>query len=197
MTRDGPGRETTPAFDYPVKRDFDGGLLRRWTYVLTWRDALAVLRLRREWAVRAKVGLGLLCFAGGAVSALLPWQGWLPFLVTESVLFGLLFLSRDLWLRITAWRLVPLPRPGVLEEWIDCIAGSTVSGPDEEYLSPELIGQVLLTRSHLFIRNFQNTIVVPRHVLGDEAEALAAYITALSKGPYYFDAPLDDRTPGD
>ncbi|MBC7737908.1 MAG: hypothetical protein H7245_12000 [Candidatus Saccharibacteria bacterium] len=135
------------------------------------------------------------------MSGLLPWQGWLPFLATESVLFGILFLGRDILLRISARRLIPTPRLGLLEEWTDCFAGSEITGSDEAYLSPELIGEVLLTRSHLFIRSHETTIVVPRHALGDEAEDLAAYITALSRGPYYFDAPvdeppLDDRAPG-
>lgn len=192
MKNDRPGQETASAFAYPVKRGFDGGLLRRWTFVLTRADALAVLRLRRKWTARTKIGLALLCFAGGAVSALLPWQGWVPFLITELALFGLLFLARDLWQRIAAYRLVPVPRPGMLEEWIDCIAGSEITSADEAYLSPELIGQVLLTRTHLFICSQYTTIVVPRAALADEAEDLATHITALSRGPYYFDAPTAD-----
>ena len=194
----GPGRETAPAFAYPVTRDFDGGLLRRWTYVLTYRDALAVLRLRQPWSARARIGLGLTCFAGGVIAGLLPWDaGWLPFLAIESVLLGLLYLGRDLSQRIRAYRLVPNPRPGVLEEWVDCIAGSEVTGTDEAYLSPELIGAVVLTRTHLFIRSHATCIVVPRAALGDEAADLASYITRLSRGPYYFDAPLDDATQAD
>ena len=95
MQIDGPGRKTTPAFSCAVTRDFDGGLLRRWTFDLTHRDALAVLRLRPErsggaWSERAKVGLAVLCFFGGAMSGLLPWQGGLPFLATESDLLGML-----------------------------------------------------------------------------------------------------------
>ena len=194
----GPGRETAPAFSYPVTRDFDGGLLRRWTYVLTYRDALAVLRLQRRLSVRAKVGLGLTCFVGGLIAGLMPWgAGWLPFLAVESVLLGLLYLGRDLSQRIRAYRLVSAPRPGVLEEWTDCIAGSEITGPDEAYLSPELIGEVVLTRTHLFIRSHATCIVVPRAALGDEAEDLTAHITQLSRGPYYFDPPLDDATQAD
>ena len=193
-----PERETFPAFSYPVTRDFDGGLLRRWTFVLTQADALAVLRLQGKLTVRGKMGVGLVCFASGALSTLLPWHGIGPLLATESVLLGGLYAGRDIWRRIQAKRLVPLPRPGMLEEWVDCIAGSEVDSPDEAYLSPELIGQVLLTRTHLFIRNFTTTIVVPRHAFADadEAAEVAAHITQLSRGPYYFDAPLDDASPG-
>lgn len=194
-----PGRETVPAFAYPVKRDFDGGLLERWTFVLTDADALAYLRLRREWTARAKVSLGLACFAGGVVWGLSPWAdgGVLAFLATESVLIAAIFAGRAGLRRIKARRMVPRPKPAVLEEWVDCIAGTEIDGQDEAYLSPELIGEVLLTRTHLFIRNFATTIVVPRHAFADaaEAEAVAAHITALSRGPYYFDAPLDDVPP--
>ncbi|MBC7477778.1 MAG: hypothetical protein H7317_06745 [Pseudorhodobacter sp.] len=186
----GPERDTASAFSYPVTRDFDGGLLRRWTFMLTYRDALAVLRLKRRLSRRARIALGLACFAGGAIWALMPWGA--PFLVTEAVLLGLPYLGRDLWQRITAYRLIPLPRPGMLEEWTDCMAGSEITSRDEAYLSPELIGEVLLTRTHLFLRSGDTTIVVPRSAIADEAEELAAYITQLSRGPYYFEAPLDD-----
>ena len=195
---DGPERETAPAFSYPVTRDFDGGLLQRWTFVLTATDALAVLRLRRKFTGRDRIGLGLVCFAGGVISAALPWSGGLlTLLATESTLFAGLFVARDLMRRRTAAQLVPKPRPGVLEEWVDCIAGSEIDSPDEAYLSPELIGQVQLTRTHLFIRSHLTTIVVPRHAFADatEAQQMAAHITQLSRGPYYFDAPLDDAPP--
>jgi hypothetical protein len=191
---DRPGRATSPAFSYPVKRDFDGGLLQRWTYVLTRRDALAYLRLRREWPAHLKVAFGVLCLAGGAIWGLSPWAdaGPLGLIATESVLILAAFLGRDLWRRVQAARLVPRPVPGVLEEWVDCIAGTELGTNEEAYLSPELIGEVLLTRTHLFIRNYTTTIVVPRTALGDEAQAVADYISQLSRGPYYFDAPLDD-----
>ena len=194
----GPERETFPAFCYPVTRDFDGGLLRRWTFVLTRADALAVLRLPGKLSARVRIGVGLACFASGALSTLLPWGGIGPILATESVLLGGLYAGRDMWRRLQAARLVPLPRPGMFEEWVDCIAGSEIDSPDEAYLSPELIGQVLLTRTHLFIRNSTTTIVVPRHAFAnaDEAKEIATYITRLSRGPYYFDAPLDDASPG-
>ena len=192
----GPGRETAPAFSYPVTRDFDGGLLRRWTFVLTAADALAVLRLQRNLSGRARAGLALICFAGGVIAAVLPWGdgGLIPLLATEAGLFACLYAGRGIWRRIRARQLVPRPRPGMLEEWIDCIAGSEIDSRDEAYLSPELIGQVLLTPHHLFIRSHDTTIVVPRRAFADadEAEAVAAHITQLSRGPYYFDAPLDD-----
>lgn len=192
---DGPGRATSPAFAYPVARDFDGGLLRRWTFVLTRADALAYLRLRREWPATAKVAFAVVCLAGGMVWGLSPWAdaGVVAFLATELVLIGGIFAGRGVLRRIRAARMVPVPRPGVLEEWIDCIAGTEIDSPDEAYLSPELIGEVLLTRTHLFIRNYGTTIVVPRAALGDEAEAVAEHISKLARGPYYFDAPLDDE----
>jgi hypothetical protein len=193
---DGPGRETTPAFSYPVKRDFDGGLLQRWTFVLTRADALAYLRLRREWSVGFKVALGLVGLSGGVVWGLSPWadKGPLVFLAIESGLIGAVFWARDLMRRAQARRMVPVPRPGVLEEWIDCVAGTELEGTDEAYLSPELIGEVLLTGTHLFIRSHDTCITVPRSAFADAAEAdeVANYIRTLSRGPYYFDAPLDD-----
>ena len=190
---DGPGRATSPAFAYPVARDFDGGLLRRWCFVLTSDDALAYLRLRRDWTGRARLALGLTCFAGGVIWGLSPWAdaGAAGFLLTESVLIAMILAGLGLARRQRARRMVRQPRPGVLEEWTDCIAGTELDSPDEAYLSPELIGEVLLTRTHLFIRSYNTTLVVPRHALGDEAEAVAAHIRALSRGPYYFDAPLD------
>lgn len=199
MTSDdtfGPGRATSPAFAYPVTRDFDGGLLRRWCFVLTSDDALAYLRLRREWTGRAKVVFGAVCLGGGVIWALMPFaDAGLPgFLATESGVIAALFLGRDLWRRGQARRMVPVPRPAVLEEWIDCIAGTPIDSADDAYLSPELIGQVLLTRTHLFIRTHDTTLGIPRSTFASaaEAEAVAAEITALSRGPYYFDAPLDD-----
>ncbi len=196
MTSDtlaGPGRETASALSYPVTRDFDGGLLRRWDFVLTAKDAVAVLRLRRGLSRRAKIGLGLACLASGLFAELDRWGG-LTLLATDLLAFAMLYAGRDVWRRFKASRLVPIPRPGVLEEWIDCIAGTEIDSRDEAYLSPELIGEVILTRTHLFIRSHTTTIVVPRHAFADadEAEEIAAYITQLSRGPYYFDAPLDD-----
>jgi hypothetical protein len=176
----------------PQSRDFDGGLLARWEFTLTRADALAWLRLRREWSGRAKLAFGVACLAGGGLSGLLPGSeaGLLPFLLTEALVIAAVFAGRDLWRQHRARALVPHPRPAVLEEWVDCIAGTEIDGPDEAYLSPELIGEVLLTRTHLFIRNYSTTIVVPRRAFADaaEAEAVAAHITTLSRGPYYFDA---------
>lgn len=185
----GPEQETAPAPS--PSRDFDGGLIRRWSYTLTRADALALLRLRREWSGRAKLGFGLVCLAGGALAGLLaPGDSlFIPFLLIEAWLIAALFAGRDLWRRRRAARLVPQPRPALLEEWIDCIAGTVLDEPDEAYLSHELIGQVLLTRTHLFIRSHGSTIVVPRTAFeGDaEAEAFAAHVTQLSRGPYYFE----------
>lgn len=188
----GPGQDTVPAFSMG-SRDFDGGLLRRWTYVLTRDDALALLRLRKEWSGRAKLGFGLACLGGGALAGLLaPGDSILvPFLLVEASLIAAVFGLRDLMRRRKAAALVPQPRPGLLEEWVDCIAGSAVDEADEVYVSPELIGQVLLTPTHLFIRSHASTIVVPRAAFADadEAVAFAAHVTQLSRGPYYFDAP--------
>ena len=186
----GPGQDTDPAFSLARRRDFDGGLLARWEYTLTHVDALALLRLRREWSGRAKLGFGVICLTAGGLSGLLPGPLQATFPLTEALAIAAIFVGRDMWWRRRARALVPRPRPAVLEEWLDCIAGTEIDGPDEAYLSPELIGEVVLTQSHLFIRNFDTAIVVPRHAFAAaaEAEAVAAHITALSRGPYYFDA---------
>lgn len=184
---------TDPALVSSAPRDFDGGLLARWHFTLTAADALALLRLRREWPDWAKIGFALACLAGGALSGLLAPEGRLfpVFLAVEAGLIALIFLGRDLWRRLRARRMVSAPIPGVLEEWIDCIAGTEIFRGEVAYLSPELIGEVLLTPTHLFIRNYETAIVVPRTAFTDaaEAEALAAHLQELARGPYYFDAP--------
>ena len=193
---EGPGLETAPAFAFAVTRDFDGGLLRRWTFVLTRADALAYLKLRHESPVRFKVAIGVVGLVGGVVWGLSPLagSGALAFLATESALIGAVFVAMDLALRLRARWIVPVPHPGVLEEWIDCIAGTELGSNEEAYLSPELIGEVLLTGTHLFIRTHDICITVPRSAFADAAEAqeVADHIRSLSRGPYYFDAPLDD-----
>lgn len=184
---------TDPAFGFSPPEGLDGGLLARWHFTQTAEDALALLRLRREWPDRAKLAFGLACLAGGALAGVLAPEGWLfpVFLAVEAALIALIFLGRDLMRRRRARRMVPVPRPAVLEEWVDCIAGSEITTGEEDYLSPELIGEVLLTPSHLFIRNFASAIVVPRQAFADaaEAEAFAAHLRALARGPYYFDPP--------
>jgi hypothetical protein len=172
---DGPGQETASALGIP-KRDFDGGLLERWQFTLTRADALAYLRLRREWSDRAK--------------GLLPGDLLWAFLAVEAALIAAIFAGRDLVRRRRAFRLVPVPRPAVLEEWTDCIAGTEIGSADEAYLSPELIGEVLLTPTHLFILGFDTVIAVPRTAFADaeEAEATAAHFKSLARGPYYFEA---------
>lgn len=186
---DGPGQETASALGIP-KRDFDGGLLERWQFTLTRADALAYLRLRREWSDRAKVGFAVVCIAGGGLAGLLPGYLLWAFLAVEAALIAAIFAGRDLVRRRRAFRLVPVPRPAVLEEWTDCIAGTEIGSADEAYLSPELIGEVLLTPTHLFILGFDTVIAVPRTAFADaeEAEATAAHFKSLACGPYYFEA---------
>lgn len=197
-TQDGPGQATDPAFALPPSRDFDGGLLRRWSYMLTSADALAVLRLAKPWPRWQSWGLGGLALAWGALVAVLPpdlvgaW-GSTRFVITLTsapVLCALGFLvGRDLWRCRQARRWLPQARPGVLEEWTDCIAVTRLDAVEEDYLSPELIGAVGLTRRHLLVFGPGAPLVVPLTAFANRAEAveIASHLTALAKGPYYFD----------
>lgn len=127
---DGPGQETGPTFAVPG-RDFDGGLLDRWQFTQTSGDALAWLRLHREWSGIAKLGFALACLAGGGLAGLFPENGdflW-TFLAVQAVLIALIFAGPDLIRRRRARILVPHPRPAVLEKWTDCIAGSKIRAP--------------------------------------------------------------------
>jgi hypothetical protein len=190
-TTDWPGRETDPAFALPPSRDFDGGLLRRWSYHLTAADALALLRLRKPWSNLHKVGFGLASVTGGALSTLYPtvFLGLGPFLMIETLLITGFFAGRGLLRRRAARAMVPTPRTAVFEEWIDCIAATSIDGTDEDYLSPELIGEVLQTRSHIFVRSHSTTLVIPTRAFATASEAaeLAVHLRNLAKGPYYFD----------
>lgn len=205
---DKPGRETASAFamvpelgtsDQGPSRDFDGGLLQRWTYSLDRGDALAYLRLRREWSGRAKWGLGAWFIAGGAVFGLLPeratgaegsWQSWAVFLGVMAVQWALVLLGINLWQHWRARRMLPAPRQAEFEEWVDCVAGTDLFTLECAYLSPELIGQVLETPTHLFVLNFDTAIVVPVRAFADTAEAaaMAQHLRELAAGPYYFEA---------
>ena len=187
------------AFASVPSRDFDGGLLERHTYTLTRADALAYLRLRRSWPGWAKVLFALWFMLGGAVSGLLPdgvngppgsWQALGAFLAVIAVQLILFALARALWRRWRAWRMVPVPRPAEFEIWTDCVAGTEIDSDDCAYLSPELIGQVLNTPTHLFILNSNTRIVVPLRAFGsaEEAAQMAAHLRDLAAGPYYFDA---------
>lgn len=195
---DMPGRDSASAFASVPSRDFDGGLLERYTFTLTHADALAYLRLKREWPGWAKWALGLWFLFGGAVWGLLPdrvtgpeqsWQSLATFLAVIALQFVLLWLGRGLWRQWRARQMVPAPRPAEFEEWIDCIAGSEIDSEDCAYLSPELIGQVLETPTHLFVLNHNTRIVVPKHAFGtaQKAAAMATHIRELAAGPYYFD----------
>ena len=195
----GPGQVTDPAFALPQPRDFDGGLLQRWRYMLTSADALALLRLRKPWPRGLRWTFGGLALAWGALVALLPagmvgeWGStrFVLILATMPMLVALAALAlRDLWRRRQARRWLPTPRAGVLEEWIDCIAVTRIDAVEEDYLSPELICAVGLTRTHLFIFGPNDPLVVPLTAFANREEAVevANHLTALAKGPYYFDA---------
>jgi hypothetical protein len=190
-TTNWPGRETDSAFALPPSRDFDGGLVQRWSYQLTRADALAYLRLSQptKWQKRA---FGAAFFGWGAGVALLV-DGWgsakfVAILAGGAVVAALSLLAfRGLWRRHKAAKLVPTPRPAVFEEWIDCIAATEIDSTDEAYLSPELIGEVIQTRSHIFICSHSTTLVIPSRAL-DDPGAMVVYLRELARGPYYFDA---------
>ena len=193
-----PGRNSASAFASTPSRNFDGGLLERHTYTLTRADALAYLRLKRDWPGWAKWAFGLWFLFGGAVWGLLPetlrgsdqsWQSLATFLAVIALQFGLLWLGRGIWRHWRAQQMVPAPRRAEFEEWIDCIAGSEIDADDCAYLSPELIGQVLETPTHIFVLNHNTRIVLPKRAFEtpEKATAMAAYIRELADGPYYFD----------
>ena len=202
-----PGRETASAFamdsgaeisESRPSRDFDGGLLQRWVYTLSMADALAYLRLKRTWSGRAKWALGAWFIAGGAAFGLLPehlkgaegsWRSWTVFLGVMAAQWLLVLLAINLWQRWRAHKLLPTPRQAEFEEWIDCVAGTDLFTLDCAYLSPELIGQVLETPTHLFVLNFDTAIVVPVRAFSDPAEAaaMAQHLRELAAGPYYFE----------
>lgn len=185
------------ASDRGPSRDFDGGLLERWTYRLDAADALAYLRLKRAWSGRAKWALGAWFIAGGAVFGLLPdgikgvegsWRSVAVFLGVMAAQWALVLLGLTLWQQWQARRMLPVPVQAEFEEWIDCIAGTDLFTLDCAYLSPELIGQVLETPSHIFVLNFDTAIVVPVRAFTDRAEAarMAQHLRDLAAGPYYF-----------
>lgn len=193
-----PGRDSASAFASVPSRDFDGGLLERYTFTLTHADALAYLRLKRDWPDWAKWAFGLWFLSGGAVWGLLPenvtgpdlsWQSLATFMAVIALQLVLLWLGRSLWRRWRARQMVPVPRRAEFEEWIDCIAGSEIDSEDCAYLSPELIGQVLETPTHIFVLNTNTRIVVPKRAFESpqKAAAMADHIRELAAGPYYFD----------
>ncbi|GLS85345.1 hypothetical protein GCM10010873_03180 [Cypionkella aquatica] len=194
-----PRRETASAFTVTPSRDFDGGLLRRWTYRLDRSDALAYLQLKREWSGRAKWALGAWFMAGDIVFGLLPgwikgpddgWQSWAVFLGAMALQWALVLLGINIWQRFRAARMLPAPIHAEFEEWVDCVAGTDILTYDCAYLSPELIGQVLETPTHIFVLNYDTAIVVPLRAFADREEAaqIARHLRALAAGPYYFDA---------
>ena len=97
-----------------------------------------------------------------------------------------LLIARALWRLGQARKLVPHPRPAVFEEWVDCVAGTAIDDCDEIYLSPELIGEVVETTTHIFILSGQTAIILPKRAIEDPA-AMVAHLRQLAKGPYYFD----------
>ena len=194
-----PGPETAPAFASAPSRNFDGGLLERYEFTLTRADALAYLRLRREWSGRAKWALGGWIMAGGMIFGLLPdgiagpqgsWQNWGVFLTVMAAQFALLLMAMQAWQHRRAARMVPVPRAAEYEEWVDCVAGTEIDCADTAYLSPELIGQVLDTASHIFILNTNTRIVIPKRAFASaaQAQAVVARLHELANGPFYFEA---------
>jgi hypothetical protein len=193
-----PERETASAFAFQPSRDFDGGLLGRWVFTLTRADALAFLRLKRELPDWAKWLMGLWFLVGGAVFGLLPdsvvgaqgsTRSLVVFLTVIGLQFALLILGRAVWRQLRARQMVPHPRQAEFEEWIDCVAGTEIDSVDCAYLSPELIGQVLDTATHIFVLNTNTRIVVPKRAFASaaDASAMVAHLRELAAGPYYFD----------
>ncbi|MEO8241870.1 MAG: hypothetical protein ABI832_06120 [bacterium] len=187
-----------PTAPGPPSREFDGGLLQRWTYLLTAEDALTYLRLPRPMPRLQRLGLGSAALLWGSLVAALPsgvtgdWGSprFITILAGGAILGALGFLVlRDLSRRRQARRWMPTPRPGTLEEWTDCIAITRLDANEEDYLSPELIAGVSLTRRHLLVHGPGDPLIVPLSAFASPAEAMeiATYISNLSKGPYYFD----------
>lgn len=112
------------------------------------------------------------------------------FLGVMALQFGLLLAGRALWRRWIARRMVPRPVQAEFEEWVDCVAGTDIKTLDCTYLSPELIGQVLDTPTHLFVLSHDAAIVVPVHAFESlqAAREMADYLRTLAADPYYFDA---------
>ena len=89
------------------------------------------------------------------------------------------------------------PRPRVdprsaaasFEEWIDCIAVTEIDSEDDAYLSPELIGEVAMTRDHILVKSHSQTLLIPTRAFASPAEAaqIVAHLRDLATGPYYFD----------
>ena len=185
----GPGQGTAPALRM---RDFDGGLLSRLSYSLTAADAYAYLRQTEILSRRSKFALAALFVASGAAIEMLAPSGIGPLSETQTLLalvaveLALLWLARWLWLNHRARRMIPHPRPAVFEEWVDCIAITALDEPEEIYLSPELIGPIVQSRTHVFVFSGSQCLLVPTRAL-DDPTAFTDHLRALAKGPYYFD----------
>jgi hypothetical protein len=193
-----PKRDTASAFACQPSRDFDGGLLERHTFTLIRADALAYLRLKRGLPGWARWALGAWFVLGGMVWGLLPdwiigaegsWQGLGSFLAIIGLQFGALLLGREVWRHWRARQMVPTPRLGEYEEWIDCVAGSEIGSEDCAYLSPELIGEIVDGPNHIFVLNHNTRIVIPKRAFESPAMAQATvdHLRELAAGPYYFD----------
>ena len=133
--------------------------------------------------------------AGGAFIGILPEVVTGPAYSLQfiALLLGILavqflawHLTRALWRLGQARKLIPQPRAAVFEEWIDCVAGTALDDTDEIYLSPELIGEVIDTPTHIFITSGLTAITLPKRALENPAE-MVTHLRQLSKGPYYFD----------
>ncbi len=161
-----PGRATDPAFSLSGK-PYDGGLLRRWRFTLTRADALAWLRLTHPFPRRAT---GLACLVIGAAVALLPpgltgpWGSprFLAFLLAPVLA---LLLATWAW---REWRLaslsravLPVPRPGLFEDWGDSLALTPVDDTEETFLALDRITGLAMTRRHLVILSALGPHLVP------------------------------------
>ena len=130
---------------------------------------------------------------GGGLAGLLPVEGdflW-PFLAAEGGADRGIFAGRDLLRRRRAPPGAGSPRCSAGR--MDRLHRVNRMGARRDYLSPELIGEVLLTATHTFPRVPSRSPFRAAHgsdpvPMPQDAQTLRAHYIALARGPYYFEA---------